>query len=290
LYFRFFTKFLHDIGYCSVEEPALRLFNLGMVMDDQGRIMSKSLGNVVSPIELIESRGVDTCRLAMFFAAPAEKEIPWSSDGLTGVERFLAKLFRLVEQVAAAGSKFDPLFEHGLEDFLLSQRYLLGDLNAAKKEAYILLNQTIRKVTDDLKRMQFNTCISAIMEFCGKFDPRLTADPAFDKYVISKLIQLIAPMAPHFAEEAWEMLGSKTSVFKSHWPQYDSDAILFNTVVVAVQVNGKIRAELEIGRGTEEAVVKELALANEKVTKYLEGKQVVKLIYVKDKLLSIAVK
>jgi leucyl-tRNA synthetase len=181
--------------------------------------------------------------------------------------------------VAATGGKVN-----------LTHKYALGDLDAAKKEIYILLNQTIKKVTDDLKRMQFNTCISAIMEFCGKFDPRLTADPAFNKYVISKLIQLIAPMAPHFAEEAWEMLGSKTSVFKSAWPQYDRDAVLFNTVVVVVQVNGKVRAELEITRGIEESVVKELALANEKVTKYLEGKQIVKVIYIKDKLLSIAVK
>lgn len=279
MYFRFMTKFLYDIGLCPVDEPALHLYNHGMVMDSQGHVMSKSLGNVVSPVDLIENRGVDTCRLAMFFAAPADKEIPWSSDGFTGVERFLAKLFRMVEQVSATGGKIDP-----------SHKYALSDLDAAKKEIYILLNQTIKKVTDDLKRMQFNTCIAAIMEFCGKFNPKPADDPAFDRYVIKKLVQLIAPMAPHFAEEAWEMLGSKTSVFKSTWPLYDHDAILFDKVVVAVQVNGKIRAELEIGRGAEEAVVKELALANEKVTKYLEGKQVVKLIYVKDKLISIAVK
>jgi leucyl-tRNA synthetase len=279
IYFRFMTKFLHDIGYCGCDEPAFKLFNLGMVMDAQGRIMSKSVGNVTSPIELIESRGVDTCRLAMFFAAPADKEIPWTSDGLTGVERFLAKLFRLVEQVAATAGKADLL-----------RKYAIGDLDSAKNEIYILLNQTIKKVSDDLKRMQFNTCISAIMEFCGKFEPRQVADQDFSRYVISKLVQLIAPMAPHFAEEAWEMLGSKTSVFKSAWPQYDRDAILFDKVVVAVQVNGKVRAELEIGRGTDEAVVKDLALADEKVTKYIEGNQIVKLIYIKDKLLSIVVK
>jgi leucyl-tRNA synthetase len=181
--------------------------------------------------------------------------------------------------VAAKGGKFD-----------LSHRYALSDLDAAKKETYILLNQTIKKVSDDLKRMQFNTCIAAIMEFCGKFNPNQVNDPAFDKHVMGKLIQLIAPMAPHFAEEAWEMFGNKTSVFRSTWPKYDGDAIQFNTVVVAVQVNGKIRAELEVARGTDEAAVKELALASEKVTKYLDGKQVVKVIYIKDKLLSIAAK
>ena len=172
----------------------------------------------------------------------------------------------------------------------LSRKYALTDLDAAKKEIYILLNQTIKKVTDDLKRMQFNTCIAAIMEFLGKFNPAQAGDPAFDKYVVSKLVQLIAPMAPHFAEEAWEMLGNKTSVFKSAWPQYDRDAVQFNTVIVAVQVNGKIRAELEIDRGTDEAPRQRASARHEKVQKYLEGKQIVKIIYVKDKLLSIVVK
>ncbi len=279
IYFRFLTKFLYDIGLCRVDEPALQLFNHGMVTDSQGRVMSKSLGNVTSPIELIGSRGVDTCRLAMLFAAPADKEMPWTSDHLIGVERFLPKLQRLVEQAGSGTHRVD-----------LSRKYSLADLDATKKEVYILLNQTVKKVTDDLGRLQFNTCIAAIMEFCGKFNPTQTADSAFDGYVISKLIQLIAPMAPHFAEEAWEMLGNKSSVFKSKWPQYDPEAIVFNTVVVAVQVNGKVRAELEIERGCDDAKVKDLALSHEKVAKYLEGKQVVKVIYVKDRLLSIAVK
>jgi leucyl-tRNA synthetase len=138
--------------------------------------------------------------------------------------------------------------------------------------------------------MQFNTCIAAIMEFLGKFNPVQSGDTIFNAYVVSKLVQLIAPMAPHFAEEAWEMLGNTTSVFKSTWPQYDPDAVQFNSVVVAVQVNGKIRAELEIDRGTDEARVKELALGHEKVQRYVEGRQILKFIYVKDKLVSIAVK
>jgi leucyl-tRNA synthetase len=279
IYFRFMTKFLHDSGYCSADEPALRLFNHGMVMDAQGQIMSKSIGNVVSPIHLIETRGVDTCRLAMLFAAPSDREIPWSNEGLTGVERFLTKFGRIIEHVAAAGKSAD-----------LTKHYATGDLDPVKTEIYIHLNQTIKKVSDDLARMQFNTCIAAVMEFLGKFDPAHTNDTAFNHYVVSKLVQLIAPMAPHFAEEAWEALGSKTSVFKSAWPQYDHAAVQFNTVVIVVQVNGKVRAELEIERGTDEATVKELAITNDKVKKYVEGKQIAKLIYVKDKLVSIAVK
>ncbi len=279
IYFRFFTKFLHDIGYLTADEPALKLFNHGMVMDAKGVIMSKSLGNVVSPMELIETRGVDTCRLAMFFAAPSDREIPWSNEGLTGVERFLAKFYRTIEQVAAGGGKID-----------LQHRFATTELSGAAKETYILLNQTIKKVSDDMSRMQFNTCIAAIMEFFGKFESAGALDPSFNRYIISKMVQLIAPLAPHFAEEAWEMLGNSTSVFKSAWPQADRDAIQFSTVTVVVQVNGKVRCELEIARGADEATVRELALANDKVTKYIEGKQIAKLIYVKDKLISIAVK
>ena len=250
-----------------------------MVMDVHGQKMSKSVGNVVSPIELIESRGVDTTRLAMFFAAPSDREVPWTTEGLTGVERFLAKFMRLIEQIVAAHATAD-----------LSRKYALTDLDPARKEIYMLLNQTIKKVSEDLLRMQFNTCIAAIMEFLGKFNPAQTGDATFNKYVVAKLVQLIAPMAPHFAEEAWEMLGNKTSVFKSKWPQYDPDAVQFNSVTVAIQVNGKIRAELEIDRGTDDAQVKELALGHDKVQKYVEGAQILKIIYVKDKLVSIVVK
>lgn len=279
MYFRFFTKFLYDIGLCPTDEPALHMYNHGMVMDSQGRVMSKSLGNVTSPIELIESRGVDTCRLGMFFAAPADKEMPWTSDHLIGIERFLPRITKLVEQAGTDAAKVDLL-----------KRYPLGQLETTKKESYIRLNQTIRKVTEDLKRLQFNTCVAAIMEFCANYNPVLLNDKSFHAYVISKIVQLLAPMAPHLAEESWEMLGHQTSIFKSPWPKFDPEATAFDTVVVAVQVNGKVRGEIEVERGADEAKVKDLAIGNEKVSKYLEGKQIIKIVYVKDKLLSIAVK
>lgn len=280
IYFRFFTKFMHDIGMSKHEEPAIRMFNHGMVSDAEGRVMSKSLGNVVSPIEVMKERGVDISRLAMYFAAPADREIPWSNEGITGVERFLNKFYRIVEQVARA--------HPGAVD--LEKFYDVGGLDPKAKEVYTRLNQTIKKVSEDLEQLQFNTSIAAIMEFFGSFTPTSGTDSAFNKYITSKIVQVIAPLAPHFAEEAWEMFGHKESILKSSWPKYDPKAISFDTVVVAIQINGKVRDEIEIDRSADEEAVKAIAMSREKVLKNIEGKTVVKIIYVKGKLLSIVVK
>lgn len=278
IYFRFFTQFLHDLGLLSFDEPALRVYNHGMVMDATGRVMSKSLGNVVSPIDVMKERGVDVSRLAMFFAAPADKELPWTTEGLVGVERFLSRFYRVVEQVAGAPVKSQ------------SQSSLdTGKLDEHSKSAYIRLNQTIKKVTEDMERLSFNTAVAAIMEFFGSYTPKDHPD-AFDRFVVSRIVQVIAPMAPHFADEAWEMLGNRDSIMKSKWPHFDPKAVQFNTAVVAIQINGKVRDEIEIERGAGEDAVKQLALASEKVKRNIDGKQIVKIIYVKEKLLSIVVK
>ncbi len=280
IYFRFFTKFLHDIGMSKYQEPAIRMFNHGMVSDAEGRVMSKSLGNVVSPIDVMKERGVDISRLAMYFAAPADREIPWSNDGLIGVERFLNKLYRIVEQVAKA-------FPRAVD---LSGKYELTNMSADARLSYTKLNQTIKKVTEDLEQLQFNTSIAAIMEFFGSYQPSGGAGAEFDKYVCSKIVQTIAPLAPHFAEEAWEMFGNKESILKSTWPKFDAGAISFETVIVAVQINGKVRDEIEVDRNADEEAVKTLALSREKVQRNIEGKTIVKVIFVKGKLLSIVVK
>lgn len=278
IYFRFFTQFLHDLGLLNFDEPALRVYNHGMVMDATGRVMSKSLGNVVSPIDVMKERGVDVSRLAMFFAAPADKELPWTTEGLVGVERFLSRFYRIVEQVAGAPVK-SP-----------SQSSLdTGKLDEQSKSAYIRLNQTIKKATEDMERLSFNTAVAAIMEFFGSYTPKDHPD-AFDHFVVSRIVQVIAPMAPHFADEAWEMLGNRDSIVKSKWPQFDPKAVQFNTAVVAIQINGKVRDEIEIERGAGEDAVKQLALDSEKVKRNIDGKQIVKIIYVKEKLLSIVVK
>lgn len=280
IYFRFFTKFLHDIGMSKHDEPALRMFNHGMVSDADGHVMSKSLGNVVSPIEVMKERGVDISRLAMYFAAPADREIPWSNEGLTGVERFLNKFYRIVEQVSCAHPA----------DVDLTQAYDLSKLDTDAKSIYIRLNQTIKKVTEDIEQLQFNTSIAAIMEFFGAYTPSGGQASAFDKYVTSKVVQLIAPLAPHFAEEAWEMFGHKQSILHSRWPKFDPKAVSFDSVMIAVQINGKVRDEVEVELNADEEAVKSLAMSREKVIKYLEGKSIVKVIFVKGKLLSIVVR
>ncbi len=280
LYFRFFTKFLHDLGMLEFDEPALRLYNHGMVTDTQGRVMSKSLGNVTSPIDVMKERGVDISRLAMFFAAPADKEMPWSTEGLVGVERFIGRFYRIVQQVVAAHPA----------SITSGGKRSLEELPDSAHDTYIRLNQTIKKIGDDLDRLSFNTAVAAVMEFFGNYTPSGKPDPAFDKYVVSTVVQLIAPLAPHFAEEAWEMLGNPGTVSRSQWPDYDPDALTFDTVTVAIQVNGKLRDQIEIERGATEDAVKAFALAREKVQKNIQDKQVVKIIYVPEKLLSIVVK
>jgi len=278
IYFRFFTQFLHDLGLLNFDEPALRVYNHGMVMDATGRVMSKSLGNVVSPIDVMKERGVDVSRLAMFFAAPADKELPWTTEGLVGVERFLSRFYRIVEHVAGASVKSSS--PNSLDP---------GKLDEQSKSAYIRLNQTIKKVTEDMERLSFNTAVAAVMEFFGSYAPKDRPD-AFDHFVVSRIVQVIAPMAPHFADEAWEMLGYSGSIVKSRWPEFDPKAVQFDTAVVAIQINGKVRDEIQIERGAGEDTVKQIAMASEKVKRNIDGKQVVKIIYVKEKLLSIVVK
>jgi leucyl-tRNA synthetase len=278
IYFRFFTKVLYDIGWLSCDEPATRMFNHGMVMDANGEIMSKSKGNVVSPIGLTEERGVDVTRLAMFFTAPSEKEVLWSDESLTGVEKFvLNRLFPLVTN-----------YRQSRPD--LKQYFNPGDLSETERHLYVKLNQTIKKVTDSVERLQFNTAISAIMELERQYDPEQIQNNNLNDQVILKTIQLVAPMAPHLAEEMWEIAGMSQSVFKSAWPQYDPDAVVGDTIEIAVQINGKLRDTVEVPADADESAIEEAAFASDKVRKYTEDKQILKKIYVKGRLLNIVIK
>ncbi len=278
IYFRFFQKFLKDIGWVKDEEPARSLFNHGMVMDANGEVMSKSKGNVVSPIDLMDKRGIDISRLGMFFTAPSEKEVLWSEDVIIGVEKFVV-------------NRFYPLAEaYGGTDPDLKRYFKSDDLGKYDKEAYIKLNRTIKRVSEDNERLQFNTSIAALMEFSRDFDPSKIRNKELRDYTILKLIQLIAPIAPHMAEEMWSLTGHSESVFKSLWPEHDPDAVTFDSITVAVQINGKVRGEIEIARDSDEDIIVEQALGNEKVANHLDGKKIIKKIYIKNKLLNLVVK
>jgi leucyl-tRNA synthetase len=276
IYFRFFTKFLHDIGWLDCEEPALRLFNHGMVLDAEGDIMSKSKGNVVSPIDLVESRGVDIGRLAMYFVAPSDRSMSWSTEGsIVGPEKFLAtKLYPIIENLR--DSKPD-----------LKRYFKPEELTSPERAIYIKLNQTIKRVSESFDRLQFNTAISALMELVRDYNPEKVKNDQINDQIILKTIQMIAPMAPHVAEEMWQLAGFSESVFKSEWPEFDPAATVGDMIEIAVQVNGKLRASVSVPVGCDQATAEATALADPKVLSHIGGKPIVKKIFVPGRLLNI---
>lgn len=280
IYFRFFTKFLKDIGRLTIDEPAVRMFNHGMVMDSEGAVMSKSAGNVVSPVDLMAQYGVDPVRLTMFFAAPGDREMLWNESGLVGAERFLCKLDRFVretrasagERAAAPGACFDPAV-----------------LTPSERDTYRKLHETIRKIDRDFDLMQFNTHTAAVMELLGVVSPgdALRADLRF--VCAATMVQLLAPLVPHLAEEWWEVLGFATTVFRSRWPQVDERALPADRMTIAVQVNGRLRGRVTVPADADEAAVVAAAEADAKVQPHLGGERI-KQIYVTGRLLNLVVK
>ncbi len=279
IYFRFFHKFLKDIGWVEGEEPAKALFNHGMVYDSNGEMMSKSKGNVVSPIGLMETRGIDVTRLGMFFTAPSEKEVYWSDHVITGVEKFLTKKFYTITDKFRNTDVID-----------LKCYFNIDKMSGVDKDIYIKLNQTIKRVGDDYERLQYNTAISALMEFVRDFLAVDLTDEKLSNYIILKTIQLIAPMAPHIAEEMWSICGQTTSVFKSEWPKYDDSATAFDSVTIAVQVNGKLRGQVDTTRDSSEDDILAMAMDQAKVKSFTDGKTIIKKIYIPNKILNLVVK
>ena len=265
IYFRFMTKFLYDLGYLDSDEPALALFNQGMVMDEKGEVMSKSKGNVVSPIGLIERVGVDATRIAILFAAPPERDLLWSEKGVKGAERFLSRIYNhfmpYIERKKPEPDKNDPLYR-GIE-------------------------KTKKIVTEDLEHMRFNTGIAALMEMLNQITAYPSRDSETYVYVIQEFTKILAPFAPHLAEFFYAKFGEKQSVFLEVWPSYDEDAVKEEIVTVVVQVNGKVRARLEIERNTPEEEVIKTALSHENVKRHIDGKEIKKTIYIKNKILNI---
>ncbi|RKZ19802.1 leucine--tRNA ligase [bacterium] len=265
IYFRFMTKFLYDLGYLDSDEPALALFNQGMVMDEKGEVMSKSKGNVVSPIGLIERVGVDATRIAVLFAAPPERDLLWSEKGVKGAERFLSRIYNhfmpYIDKKNPEPDKKDPLYR-GIE-------------------------KTKKILTEDLEHMRFNTGIAALMEMLNQITAYPSKGSETYVYVIQEFTKILSPFAPHLAEYLYAKFGKKQSVFLEEWPSYDEEAVKEEIVTVVVQVNGKVRARLEIEKNTPEEEVVKMALSNENVKRHIEGKEIRKTIYIKNKILNI---
>lgn len=277
MYARFFQMALYDLGLVSTEEPFKNLLTQGMVIKD-GAKMSKSLGNVVSPAEIIDKYGADTARLFILFAAPPERELDWSDKGVEGSFRFINRVYRMVYD-------FSQNYSEVLESYEIS-----GD--ADKNMAY-WLNYAIKKVSDDIgERFNFNTAISTIMELVNEMYryKEGTVNPGLFGAAIKDLIIMLAPFVPHVTEEMWEHLGYEGSVHDQSWPEYDEKALVKDTVEIVVQVNGKIKEKLDIAGGLSREEMEKTAMENEKVKGLIEGKNVVKVIAVPGKLINIVVK
>ncbi len=298
IYSRFFCRVFRDIGLTQLDEPFTRLLTQGMVLS-HGQVMSKSKGNVVDPDDMIEKYGADALRLYVMFVAPPEKEIEWSDAGLEGSFRFLARVWRLVDQLA------EMIGGEGIPK--------PGDLQLDDAERALRrkTHETIRRVTLDLDpRVHLNTAVSGLMElvnelyaFCGRSacaligrdtdDPdtlRTTVRPetvAVVKEAVESLILMLSPFVPHMAEELWERLEHPGGVAAAGWPQYDEAVARADQIVVPVQVNGKVRARLTVAADTPEAQLREIALADPQVAKHLEGKTITKVVVVNGRLVSV---
>lgn len=274
LYSRFFTKVLHDAGLVAVDEPFESLLTQGMVLKE-GAKMSKSKGNVVSPLEIIEGYGADTARLFILFAAPPDRDLDWSETGVEGSFRFLNRVWRMVDR----------------HQSLLQEPPTANVAAAEAKELNRLLHQTIKKATQDMERSHFNTAISAIMELVnGIYVYPEEADRGTLAQAIEKTIILLAPFVPHLAEELWAQLGRKESVHQQSWPVFDPEALVQNEVEIAIQLNGRVRDKVMVPATADREEVEQIVLEQERVQEHLAGKEVRKVIVVPGKLVNIVAK
>jgi len=284
IYSRFWTKFMRDMGLVKNDEPVARLFTQGMVIKD-GAKMSKNLGNVVSPDEMVARYGADAARLYSLFAAPPDRDLDWQDSGIEGIQRFLGRVYRFYLRNPV--TRIDAAAETG------QAPSLPAEARAIQRK----LHQTIKRVSDDFQgRWHFNTCIAAIMELvneiygaeetraAGGIPASLIAD------VQRNIALLLAPMAPYLAHELWEMAGEKSNLLNAPWPKYDAALAAEDEIEIPVQVNGKLRGLVVVPAGATEDQIKQAALTNEKVRAAITGKQVVKVIVVPKKLVNIVVR
>lgn len=277
MYARFFQMALYDLGLVNTEEPFTNLLTQGMVIKD-GKKMSKSIGNVVSPAEIIEKYGADTARLFILFAAPPERELDWSDKGVEGCYRFLNRVYRLV-------------YEFADKNKASSGNYSLE--SKADKELAYVMNYTIKKVSDDVGgRFNFNTAISSIMELVNEMykykEGRI--NQGLFQAAIENLVLVLSPFTPHICEEMWEHLGHSTFIYKESWPVCDESALVKDTIEVVVQINGKVKEKMDVPTGLSKEEFERLAMENEKIQQLISGKKVVKVIAVPNKLVNIVAK
>jgi len=292
IYSRFWTKFMRDMGMVNNDEPIARLFTQGMVIKD-GAKMSKSLGNVVSPDDMVARYGADSARMNSLFAAPPDRDLDWQDKGVEGIQRFLSRVYRYVARHAN---------ESKVETRLAASSLSTVSLSPEARQIQRKLHQTIKRVTDDFQgRWHFNTCVAAIMELVNELyamEDSVARAPTPAKVIPVEilagvqrdLVLLLAPFAPYLAHELWEMLGEKGSLLKAPWPKYDPALAKEEEIEIPVQINGKLRSVIIVPVDAPEEVLRERALADEKIKGFIAGKQIVKIIVVPGKLVNIVVR
>jgi len=272
IYSRFWTKVMRDIGVIKNDEPVKRLFTQGMVIKN-GAKMSKNLGNVVSPDDMIEQFGADAARLYSLFAAPPDRDLDWQEDGVSGIQRFLGRIYRFVTRHA-------------------ERKASAGERSEADRSALRKLHQTIGKITADFdSRWHFNTSIASLMELVNELyslEAGLT-DGAV-REICESITLMLAPFAPYTAQDLWAELGHDEPVFRHAWPSFDAELAKDDLIEIPVQVNGKLRGHIHAAHGTAKEELEKMAFANEKVKPFVDGKQVVKVVVVPDRLVNIVVK
>jgi leucyl-tRNA synthetase len=285
LYSRFFCKVMHDLGLISHNEPIMRLFTQGMVLKG-GTAMSKSKGNVVGAEEMAEQYGCDTSRVYTLFAAPPEKDLEWSDQAIEGCSRFLHRVFRLVDKHAPR-----------LSTVLVDHSAPIDIAAASDKEKSLLrrAHQTLKRVTTDYEsRWHFNSAIALIMELANELYAAEPLDqearPEIVKRVLEIMVLMLAPPAPHLAEELWEMLGRSGSIGKAPWPQYREELALQEEYEIVLQINGRVRGKIVVEDGLSETQLADRALADPRISDLVAGRTVAKTIVVPRKLVNVVVK
>jgi leucyl-tRNA synthetase len=258
LYSRFWYKALYDLKLVPGPEPFKKRVSHGMVLAADGKKMSKSLGNVVNPDQVVKEYGADTLRLYEMFMGPFDQAIPWDTQGIKGVRRFLDKVWRLSTRV----------------------KETKPSLNTLKK-----LHQTIKKVSEDIETFNFNTAISYLMELANHLGKLKTIPLS----VWRNFLIILAPFAPHITEELWSRLGFKKSIHQQKWPKYNAKLIIEENFTLIVQVNGKLRAKLIMRKGVNQKEAQEKAQKHLKVAKHLKGKRIKKIVFVPDRLINFVV-
>ena len=279
LYARFFHKFLRDIGLVNSDEPFAKLVHQGVITKD-GSKMSKSRGNVVNPNEFTSIYGTDVFRMYLMFMGPYDQGGDWSDKGISGVERFVIRSYELFNQYS------DIIKQVSTKD-----KYDISALSDNEKKVYRKLNQTLKKFNEEIEHFRFNTAVASLMELINELKVLESCSKEIQRYVLQRFVTMLAPLAPHLGEECWQILGNEKSIFQNPVVfEIDKDALIEDTVNIAVQVNGKLRATIPAPTNSEQNAVKPLVFADEKVTKFTDGKTIVKEIFVKNKIYNIVVK